>query len=97
MKWVDIDDKKLGFGKYKKKTPNELMYHDPCYIKWMYENVRGEKCTGFVYSLCCEIIEAAPQYKVPRPSPRNAPKGSVAENAKRYYYRNRYKINGNRR
>lgn len=33
-----IDDKPLTFGKYKGKTPNELLEEDPGYLVWMMNN-----------------------------------------------------------
>ena len=36
---ISLDDQPLPFGKYKGKTPNEVLEIDPQYLIWWYENV----------------------------------------------------------
>ena len=46
---ISLDDQPLPFGKYKGKTPNEVLEIDPQYLVWFYENVDGEYITKKTY------------------------------------------------
>lgn len=48
-----IDITPLTFGKYKGKTPEDLvLYDDPDYVVWLFENVKDKKVVSqYMYEL----------------------------------------------
>lgn len=52
-----IDDEPLGFGKYKGRTPKEVLYINPGYIVWAKENVSLFECSDEVYEQAKEDYE----------------------------------------
>lgn len=44
-----LDRTRLDFGKYRGRTPEELVEVDPSYVVWMYENVEPKRCSRDLY------------------------------------------------
>lgn len=44
-----IDNSPVTFGKYRGKTPNQILFENPSYIKWMYLNFKSPPCTKELY------------------------------------------------
>lgn len=51
-KRIDVDNTKLGFGKYQDKTPDELSELDPAYMVWIFQELSVKPCTHAMYILC---------------------------------------------
>lgn len=50
-----LDNMELGFGKYRYKTPAQLLVTDPGYIVWMYEQTERGACSEELYLKAKEI------------------------------------------
>lgn len=52
-----FDDQPLGFGKYAKLTPKQVLDRDPNYIVWMFKSMSEPKCTEALYEEALEAVE----------------------------------------
>ena len=50
----DIDDMPLSFGKYKGKTPNEILELDAGYLIWAYDNIEQVIMSDDLHDQACE-------------------------------------------
>ena len=48
----DLDDTKVGFGKYAERTPNEIAETDPGYILWLAEKIVPAVVSRALVELC---------------------------------------------
>lgn len=65
---IELDHKKLTFGKYVGQTPDEVSEHDPKYIVWMYDNVTNKPtCSKTLRDACANEPKPVTAQKSERP------------------------------
>lgn len=63
-KQPELDNTPLTFGKYEGLTPTQIADSDPSYIIWMWENLKGSKCSDTLYEDCVtELRDEADDYE----------------------------------
>jgi len=63
MNQFDIDSKRLTFGKYRGRTPEEIAEYDPSYVVWMYDTIEFKHCTKDLRDMCeMDVRESEDEY-----------------------------------